>query len=363
MTLGIDGGLLHTYLLLDTASPETWVQCEGCNPCIQVNQRDFSYTGSRTYRKMRPNDPMCYPQLDYEGSCGFDIMYGFNAHATGFIGRDVFYFQNGQNSDLYPYPGIAFGCAVHNENFQFGENYGPHNVIAGIHGLAPGPRSFMRQLGSQIRGQFSYCLVSSMMHVNSYIYFGGDADISGDDATRVQTISMYDEKYHLYLNGISVDGNRLSIDPSIFELDEEFYTKGFFIDSGSPFTVLARSAFYPLKQAMIDYFRHNYGWQPTDAGDQNPLCYSHVPSDSQRYPSTILHFANRQSEEIDWIMDKDHMFLNTEHNDGFCMAIYSTDDPGPNIFGAFQQVNFNILYDVNNNGLLSFVPKRCHEMH
>ncbi|XP_074314676.1 aspartic proteinase nepenthesin-1-like [Silene latifolia] len=364
MTLGTEAGILHTYLALDTASPETWVQCEGCNPCIQVNRKDFSYTESPLYKKMSPYDPMCYPQVLYGGSCGFDITYGDNANnarTIGFVGRDVFYFQNAQNSDLlYPFPGIAFGCAVHNQNFRFGENDGPHNVIAGIHGLAPGPRSFLRQLTSQIRGQFSYCLVSSsMMHVNSYISFGDDAHISGDDATQVQSISMYREKYHLYLNGISVDGSRVPIDPSIFELDEELYTKGFFIDSGAPFTVLARSAYNPLEQAMINYFRHNYGWQPIDIGDQYPLCYSNFPSGNQRFPSMILHFAKGQSEEIDWIMHEDNLFL--RHNDGFCVLIYVTDDPGPNLFGAFQQVNFNILYDVNN-GLLSFVPKRCHEM-
>ncbi|KAK9691703.1 hypothetical protein RND81_09G213300 [Saponaria officinalis] len=367
LTLGAGHGLITTYVLIDTAYPETWIQCEGCDPCIQLANRNFPYSESPSFRKMRKQDRMCDPYWEYDGFCGFDFVYGLNARARGFIGKDRFYFFMDNSDQTFMVPSVAFGCALENENFNFGSNDGPHNIIAGIHGLAPGPRSFLTQLGYQIRNRFSYCLVSFHYYINaahSFMHFGDYAQISGDDDRIVQTISMYNERhYHLYLNGISVDGVRLSIDPSIFELDPEHFRRGFFIDSGTPITTLARSAYKPLEDAVAEFFRDNYGMHPIDvSNDEKDLCYlndlDHIPN----LPSVILHFElHGHNEDVDWVLGKDNVFRTFSTEGGFCLAIIDTDDPGPNVFGSYQQADFHILYDVEN-GLLSFVPERCQEI-
>ncbi|XP_074313532.1 aspartic proteinase nepenthesin-1-like [Silene latifolia] len=358
LAFGTGEGLFSPFVLLDTGSEETWVQCEGCDPCFALKGKNFNYKASSTYKRMRVDDPMCNPRLAYEGSCGFDLIF-MRSRTIGFVGRDDFYFQDAKTGQFVGYKGLAFGCGLKNVGFPFGK-MGLNNVIAGIHGLAPGPRSFLTQLDSQIKGRFSYCLTTGSGI--SDMFFGDDAQISGDDARKVETISMNKVKrFHLHLNGISVDGTRLPIDPSIFELDPLTYSKGFFIDSGSPYTYLARSAFNPLKDAMVKYFNNNYNWHPLPRRTLFDLCYSSYPSNVQKFPSVIFHFSGiRQEGEIDWIMDKDNMFQVIGNNEGFCMTIFKIEDPGPCLFGAYQQVNFKILYDVAN-GLLSFVPQRCHE--
>lgn len=65
------GDLFSSYVLLDTADRNTWVQCEGCNPCFELNLDNIRVHDSATYRLMSPHDPRCEPQEVYQGSCGF----------------------------------------------------------------------------------------------------------------------------------------------------------------------------------------------------------------------------------------------------------------------------------------------------
>ncbi|KAJ8452516.1 hypothetical protein Cgig2_000105 [Carnegiea gigantea] len=359
LALGNGGGAQSPFLLLDTGSDETWVQCEGCNPCFATKAGNFRYMDSTTYARMKIDDQRCVPQKIFEGSCGFVVQYS-QATTVGVIGTDTFYFKNAKTARLEVYQDIAFGCGLRNYNVWFGDNTGPQNIITGVHGIAPGPRSFLNQLDAQIQGRFLYCIPSWVEErlAFSTIYFGEDAQMSEGEQRQVQVISMNaDKRYHLFLDGISVDGVRLSIDPSIFELDEQYYNKGFFIDSGAPYTTLARSAYKPLRDAIIQYFS-KYGWEPK-IGRLFDLCYVVYPSGEQRFPSVVLHFVHKNGEEkeiVDMVLDKDNIFQKfvIDQNQGFCLMMLPVDDPGPCLLGAFQQANFKILYDVKN-WLLYFV--------
>ncbi|XP_074313593.1 aspartic proteinase nepenthesin-1-like [Silene latifolia] len=234
-------------------------------------------------------------------------------------------------------------------------------IIIGIFGLALGPRSFLSQLGIETNGRFSYCLAPD--RGLSTMFFGDDAQISGDSTREVQTIAMNKMiKYHIYVNGISVNGIRLPINLSVFEFDPIRNNNGFFVDSGAPYTfIIPKSAYNTLKAAVVMYFREKYGWQPIPMprSEKSNFCYATYPSDVQGFPSVIFHFAGiRQEGEINWIMNNNYLF--TKINGGFCMTILSLDEPGPSLFGAYQQINFKILFDVVN-GLPSFVPQNCQE--
>ncbi|XP_074306211.1 aspartic proteinase nepenthesin-1-like [Silene latifolia] len=307
---------------------------------------------------MSVDDPLCNPRLTNEGSCGLDITYMSSQHAFGLVGRDVAYFQDAITGESVPFQGFAFGCALKNEGFHFYKNM-RENIIVGVHGLALGPRSFLSQHNNQIKGRFSYCLAADSGISN--MYFGDEAQISGDASRDVKTIAMKTFlSYHVYLNAISVDGIRISIDPTIFELDPIGHTKGFFVDSGAPYTYLVRSAFNPIKDVVAKYFKDKYGWQHVPL--RPDLCYETYPIDVQRFPCVVFHFTGiGQQGEVDWVMDNNYLFK--KKNQGFCMTIYSVDDPGPCLLGAYQgyqPINFKILFDVAN-GLLSFIPQMCHE--
>ncbi|XP_074266726.1 aspartic proteinase CDR1-like [Silene latifolia] len=370
LALGRGPAAYQTYVMLDTGYDETWVQCEGCNPCIQTRTGNFVYKNSRSFQRMTFDDPLCLPpKQDYSGSCGYTATYGPLDHSSGLLGRDTFYFRNTRTSNYEAYPNLAFGCGLANE-FLFGDNAGPQNMITGIHGLGVGPRSFVRQLGPQIRGRFSYCLPSTSNGIvgQSTVNFGDDAQISGDATMQVKMITMYSKNiYHLYVKGISVDGNRLPINPVFFEIDEDTHYQGFFIDSGAPYTVLTRSVYKYLREAMITYFHNKYGWQPLRPfhGQAFDLCYSNYPTNEQRFPSVIFHFFHRDNpEDVDMILTQENMFipLVTNNYRGFCMAVNPVENPGPCLFGAYQQKNFKFLYDFEN-WVLSFVPQICQESY
>ncbi|XP_074276901.1 aspartic proteinase nepenthesin-1-like [Silene latifolia] len=243
------------------------------------------------------------------------------------------------------------------------------NVVAGIFGLSAKPKSLLAQLDAQTHGRIFYCIppVKDFTLTESTIYFGNDAQISGDATRQVKTISMQSGMYYyLSLSGISVNKKRLPINPSIFEYVEGDETKGFFIDSGTPFTVLAKSAYNPLRQAIVKFFRDGYGWLPRSAKQAFDLCYAAYPRyDQNRFPVVVLHFlSNDQVGEIDMVLSKEHLFVEIEdlfgEKEGFCMMVVPVDDPDQSILRSFQQVNFGIFYDVHNRRL-SFVPQNCHE--
>ncbi|KAK9706411.1 hypothetical protein RND81_07G122400 [Saponaria officinalis] len=362
-------GFYSPYLLLDTGTDLTWVQCEGCNPCFELSYGNFPYTESTSFSRVALNDPLCLPpSFDFEGSCGYSRPFGFKEASThGILGREEFYFAS-EGGHGIAYSNLLLGCGLVNENFNFLLNNGHQNVIAGVQGLGSGEESIISQLNDDIKGRFSYCLTPltrQSIAEPPTMYFGDNAQISGDATRQVQTISMSSHGlYHLYLSSISVEDYRLDIDPFIFELDETDFTKGFFIDSGSPYTMLAKSAYDPLKEEIIEFFRDEYGWNPDPTRGTFDLCYS-VPDheyDEHYFPTVTLHFLHLEYGEVNMVLGKDNMFqkMTEEYggNEGFCFMVVKVDDPGPCIFGAFQQVNFKILHDIYNSAL-SFVPQNC----
>ncbi|KAL9248045.1 hypothetical protein vseg_021408 [Gypsophila vaccaria] len=309
---------------------------------------------------MAPEDTRCNPKIFYEGSCGFRASFG-EGHTRGYLGLDTFSFNDTQGEINY-FTNIAFGCGIHNHDFVFGGDTG--NVIAGVFGLGIGPRSVMTQLSTEIKGRFSYCIRSDQG--TSTIFYGDDAQISGDAARRVQSIAMNAEAhYHLYLAGITVDGSRLGIDPALFELDAVDFTRGFFMDPSATFTVLTNTAYLALKGAVRDFFYNNYKMEPVPPSTYMfDLCYDTVPDAlrGQHYPTISFNFlkAPGDSGEVQFLLDTKNVFGNFAINKGFCLQILPTADlsDGPSIFGAFQQQNLQFLFDTEAQ-LLSFVPKTC----
>ncbi|KAL9248040.1 hypothetical protein vseg_021405 [Gypsophila vaccaria] len=356
LTFGTRDPAFSPILALDISADQTWIQCAGCNPCFKLNET-FPVEESSTYMRLDASDTRCNPTIVYNGTCGFNSTFG-TGHAIGFMGTDTFSF----NDTSGYFPDIAFGCGTHNEGFGFDSD--PENVIAGVHGLGTGPRSMMTQLDVDTKGRFSYCIPSG--DKASTILFGDEAIISGDAARKLQTIAMNPRaRYHLYLDGITVQNVRLDIDPTVFELDDQDFSSGFFIDPGATFTVLTNSAYIKLKGALVSYFS-TYTWDPLPSNATIfDLCYPYVPDPlrGQSFPSVTFDFIkspNKGSGIVKLLLDSKNLFGNFAISKGFCLQMLPTPESkdGPTVFGAFQQKNLQFLFDINNR-LLSFVPKRC----
>ncbi|KAK9691781.1 hypothetical protein RND81_09G219700 [Saponaria officinalis] len=356
LTFGTRKPAFSPVLVLDISADQTWIQCADCNPCFKLNAT-FPVEESSSYMRLDPSDTRCSPTIVYNGTCGFDSTFG-SGHAQGYMGTDTFIF----NETSGYFPNIAFGCGTNNDGFGFGSD--PANIIAGVHGLGTGPRSMMTQLDIDTKGRFTYCIPSG--NNVSTILFGDEAIISGDTARKLQTIGMNPKaRYHLYLDGITVQETRLDIDPTLFELDDQKFSKGFFIDPSATFTVLTYSAYIKLKGALLSYFA-KYTWDPLPSNTTIfDLCYPYVPDPSrgQAYPSVTFNFIKspyKGAGIVKLLFDSKNIFGNFAISKGFCLQMLPTADlkDGPSILGAFQQKNLQFLFDINNR-LLSFVPKKC----
>ncbi|KAK9691782.1 hypothetical protein RND81_09G219800 [Saponaria officinalis] len=356
-TIGDPDSGLSPIVLLDITADLTWIQCSTCNPCFNLN-RTFSVETSESYVRLNPTDLRCSPKMTFKGSCGFNVSLG-NSRSEGYIGADTISFDDISGF----FPNIAFGCGVRNTGIFFGNDTG--NVIAGVYGLGIGPRSMITQLEPQIKGKFTYCIRPT--NKTSTIFFGDDAHISGSEP--VQRIAMVPEaRYHLRLAGITVKGKRLIIEPSIFQLDDQNYTSGFFIDPSAPYTVLSNTAYNKVKEKIVQHFSE-LKMEPLPINktiNTFDLCYGNSPDKSNRYnyPTMAFNFlkSGGNSGEVNLILNPKNIFgdLVIGNNTGFCFQMLPTPDQrdGPSILGAYQQRNFQFLFDINAKSL-SFVPKNC----
>jgi hypothetical protein len=168
------------------------------------------------------------------------------------LANETFTFDSGTGTPE-TIPEIAFGCTIDSTNMDYG---GEENLVTGIFGLECGPRSFVTQIDSLSHGRFSYCLKPDDGHdLNTYLRFGKDipAEIAGSQTTTLLHLKDW-QAYYICLLGISVNSQRLNIDPTQFFLRHN-RSGGCIIDSGSTFTHLIKPAYDELISNLEAHFR------------------------------------------------------------------------------------------------------------
>ncbi|KAJ0015184.1 hypothetical protein Pint_20609 [Pistacia integerrima] len=356
--MSIGSSKFSPYLVVDTGVDDTWLQCEGCKSCFPVKGGSFSAQQSKSYHASSCDDPLCFDKSCFRNVCSYNWMYRDGGLLKGVLGTDSFTF-NGGNSTGITFPTLAFGCAYESQNIIFGGYIGSENVISGVFGLGAGQRSILKQLETVTDLRFSYCLPSWTFPNGSstFLRFGPDAQITGDDKRKVQTISLIPNmsRYYVNVTGISVDEKRLDIDPGLFKLKNDG-SGGFAIDSGVGPTLLVPDAYSVLRAQMIrNFFR--YAWHPIE-GKETPydLCFKAASSAGNidvKIPSMTIHFQGG-----DLAVGSNSVF---ESIDGLlCLIFQPTEQLGPNLLGAFQQANNRFLFDVKKS-TVSFVPETCNE--
>ena len=159
------------------------------------------------------------------------------------------------------------------------------------------------------------------------------------------------------VTGISVEGKRLEIDPSLFQL-KQGGSGGFAIDSGVGPTLLVPEAHEVLKLEILEFYLAR-GFHPVKVlhGPYN-LCYAITPAAnadaSVFFPSMAIHF-----EGADLFLD-DTAVMGFVAPQLFCLIFLPTHPSGPNLLGAFQQENQRFLFDVGKS-TVSFVSETCNE--
>ncbi|GLT82094.1 hypothetical protein SLE2022_005060 [Rubroshorea leprosula] len=262
------------HVQIDTGSYISWVSCKSCNDCPRKSefpvQLNFFDPGSSSTASLvscsdqRCNSSLQSPDFICESNskqCHYNITYVDGSGTTGYYDSDLLQFDTVLKGSVTTNSTgtIMFGCTV------FQSDLTESNGVDGIFGFGPQNLSIISQLASQgiAPNVFSHCLRGD----NS----GGGILVLGKivEPNIVYTSLVPSQShYNINLQSISVNGQKLAIDPSVFATSNN---SGTIVDSGTTLVLLAETAY----DVFIDS-----GWK-SNAIHSNP----------GSFPDTILsHF-------------------------------------------------------------------------
>ncbi|KAM1858289.1 hypothetical protein ACFX14_008291 [Malus domestica] len=343
------------YLYIDTGSSLLWNLCEDCqkppNECFHTKAPPYPNSQSKSYKPLPcGRHPLCKPGQCVGDFCSQDITY-LSSSAI----RETFHFLS-TSGQTEPIEGIVFGCAYDAKNTQYDWE------VSGVLGLGYTPNSFPVQISNLIQGAFSFCLCRDL-HTTTYLRFGADIPQPPPGSGSVTPLVLLQDipYYYVNLQGISVDEQRLQIDPSVFAIRKQGQEGGCVMDNGSTFTSLIRPAYDAVIAFLESYFSkiHDFIRAPSPSDLKLDLCYKWSPPPPLGFedlPPITFHFENNANLEIaheDGFIELDG---DTPGNEVMCLAIMPNDVR--TIIGSLQQANYRFIYDLNGRQL-KFTPEDC----
>ncbi|KAI5075303.1 hypothetical protein GOP47_0009379 [Adiantum capillus-veneris] len=339
------------YLLMDTGSGFTWIQCEPCVECQpQIDMPIFVPNTSSTLQYVNILDVHCVDQLGDRYTSGgappFTLCppyrrgYTGGAVISGQLVRDTLTLSSGDSLLSMP-----FGCTT---AFQ---NAGTGGGFAGLLGLSRGPLGFPTQL--QRRGyseSFSYCLPGVHTSDISTLTFNGPIppDTAFTPLLTNPPIYKYSPYYYVELTGISVGGSLLPLREYVFDLNPDTGEGGFVIDSGAPITTLPRAAYVELRDAIRGAIFASSETQPrvysSGLMDTCFLVKIAIETFHSMVPSVTLHFTEGADLEI----PPQNLFIPRKHlQPQVCLYIHHSVS-SPSVIGSMAQQRTRITFDPEN---------------
>ncbi|XP_042485984.1 aspartic proteinase nepenthesin-2-like [Macadamia integrifolia] len=203
---------LPYYLLMDTGSHTTWVQCEGCNPCFSLTQTpNFPFQRSQSYRSIPCGHQECPTPREacYGSSCGFKARYGSSVGPStrGTIAKETLTFSSDRLGDTESHDNIFLACGLENQNIRFPQP----NKIAGVLGLGPGGPGTSPIWSQVLKKRFSYCLATSEQ-TSSRLHIGEGARMVGPQVVSTPLVKGANPSlYYVGLKDIGIAGTCLRI--------------------------------------------------------------------------------------------------------------------------------------------------------
>uniref|UniRef100_A0A7N0T068 Peptidase A1 domain-containing protein n=1 Tax=Kalanchoe fedtschenkoi TaxID=63787 RepID=A0A7N0T068_KALFE len=326
--------------IADTGSDLIWTQCAPCSNCYKQKLPLYNPKKSTTFREIACRSQACRAAsrsgCTRDKSCGYSISYGDGSHTNGVVSSETITLGSTSAAPV-KLSKYIFGCGFDNEGTFTGDG-------SGIIGLGGGPVSLVSQLGSQINGKFSYCLVplGAEGDGTSPINFGKSAVVSGRGVVKTPLVKKNIETfYYLTLNGITVGNERVPFTGAYGSVEEG----NIIIDSGTTL-VLIPSDFYSQLESAVSK-------QITATPTQDPhgafsLCYT--DNGSFKPPSMT---ANWDGGDVR--LNPFNTFVKIS-DELICFAFSPSDNVA--IYGNLAQMNFLVGYD-KVGGTVSFQPKDC----
>ncbi|KNA13753.1 hypothetical protein SOVF_114080 [Spinacia oleracea] len=338
--VGIGNPSREVYVIIDTGSDLSWVQCQPCSQCYTQPDPVFEPTQSSSFVSLPCNSTKCNTLDESEcrtGSCIYEVSYGDGSYTTGNFVTETITFDGG---DVVH--DVAIGCGHNNDGFFTG--------AGGLLGLGGGALSLPSQINAT---SFSYCLVDRESNSTSSLNFDTNTSILPADPTLITAPLLSNPTaetfYYLGLTGLSVGGTSLAIPTTSFVIDKDG-SGGVIIDTGTAVTRL-ESRVYEL---LRDEFRKGTSHLPmADEVAIFDTCYDLRGQESVEVPAVEFHFAGGKSLAL----PAKNYVIPVDTEGTFCLAFAPTT-ASMSIIGNVQQegirVGFNLVYS-----LVTFQPNQC----
>ncbi|KAL0436355.1 UNVERIFIED_CONTAM: Aspartic proteinase-like protein 2 [Sesamum radiatum] len=333
------------YVQIDTGSDVLWVSCNPCTGCptssgLQIELEFFYPSSSSTASMISCNDQRCALGAQSSDSgcsgqnqCGYTFQYGDGSGTSGYYVSDSIYFDSivGNSLTSNSSAPVVFGCSTS----QSGDLTKPDRAVDGIFGFGQQGLSVISQLSSQgiTPNSFSHCLKGE----NG----GGGILVLGQivEPNIVYTPLVPSQPhYNVNLQSISVNGQTLNIDSSVFATSGN---RGTIIDSGTTLAYFAEEAYDPFVSAITQTVSQSV--RPLlSKGNQ---CYLTTSSISEIFPPVSLNFAGGAS----MILRPQDYLLQQNSVGGaavWCIGIQKIQGQGITILGDLVLKDKIVVYDL-----------------
>uniref|UniRef100_A0ACD5TR95 Uncharacterized protein n=1 Tax=Avena sativa TaxID=4498 RepID=A0ACD5TR95_AVESA len=337
--VGVGRPARQLYMVLDTGSDVTWLQCQPCADCYAQSDPVYDPSLSASYAAVGCDSPRCR-DLDAAacrnatGACLYEVAYGDGSYTVGDFATETLTL-----GDSAPVSDVAIGCGHDNEGLFVG--------AAGLLALGGGPLSFPSQISAT---QFSYCLVDRDSPSASTLHFGSDDQSAAAVVTAPLVRSPRTNTfYYVALTGISVGGQTLAIPPTAFAMDDAG-SGGVIVDSGTAVTRLQSAAYSALRDAFVQ------GTQSLPRASGVSLfdtCYDLSGRTSVQVPAVSLRFEGGGELKL----PAKNYLIPVDGSGTYCLAFAGTSG-AVSIIGNVQQQGVRVSFDTAKS-TVGFSANKC----
>ncbi|RDX97923.1 Aspartic proteinase-like protein 2 [Mucuna pruriens] len=334
------------YVQIDTGSDVLWVSCSSCNGCpqtsgLQIQLNFFDTTSSSTSSLISCSDQRCTNGIQssdascssQNNQCSYSFQYGDGSGTSGYYVSDMMHLNTifeGSVTTNSTAP-VVFGCS----NQQTGDLTKSDRAVDGIFGFGQQEMSVISQLSSQgiAPRVFSHCLKGDSS--------GGGILVLGEivEPNIVYTSLVPSQPhYNLNLQSISVNGQALQIDSSVFATSNN---RGTIVDSGTTLAYLAEEAYDPFVSAITAAIPQTVR-TVSSKGNQ---CYLTTASVTDIFPQVSLNFAGGVSMVL-----RPQDYLIQQNSIGgaavWCIGFQKIQGQGVTILGDLVLKDKIVVYDL-----------------
>ncbi|KAF3658351.1 putative aspartic proteinase CDR1-like [Capsicum annuum] len=303
MKISIGTPPVDAFVILDTGSDLTWIQCEPCVECFEQFTPIFNPKNSSSYKTVSCDTKLCQEIWSpcNNNTCNYEVTYADDSATLGELSVETFRFAS-TSGKYVSIPKIPFGCGHNNSVFS--------NTISGLIGLVTSALVTMRLSGPGV-------VSTSLIARQSY--------------------------YFLTLESISIGNKILPFRSS----KSSSNTQGnIFIDSGTLLTVFPNEFYSNLEKTLMASI---HAARKQDPAEFFNVCYA-SKNDIINAPKIVAHFTNADVE-----LSPVNVF--TQVDEGL-ICLTMVPDEGTATFGNLAQANFLIGYDLAAKQV-SFLPMDC----